>query len=83
MRRRLKLRLSVATVRRMLKRHSWSWQAPARRALERDEHAAGPRSPPCAATNRAWEAVSSTGRQAASRLAPFQARSVVLRTTVR
>ncbi|MFD4722315.1 winged helix-turn-helix domain-containing protein [Streptomyces sp. NPDC058431] len=23
----------------MLKRHGWSWQAPNRRALERDEHA--------------------------------------------
>ncbi|MER5833143.1 winged helix-turn-helix domain-containing protein [Streptomyces sp. NPDC002130] len=22
-----------------MKRHGWSWQAPARRALERDEHA--------------------------------------------
>ncbi|MFD3330984.1 winged helix-turn-helix domain-containing protein [Streptomyces sp. NPDC058701] len=31
--------LSVATVRRLLKRHGWSWQAPARKALERDEHA--------------------------------------------
>ncbi|WP_319741290.1 winged helix-turn-helix domain-containing protein, partial [Streptomyces sp. AK08-01A] len=28
-----------ATVWRLLKRHGWSWQAPARRALERDEHA--------------------------------------------
>jgi transposase len=33
------LSLSVATVWRLLKRHGWSWQAPARRALERDEHA--------------------------------------------
>ncbi|MFJ2900657.1 winged helix-turn-helix domain-containing protein [Streptomyces sp. NPDC087218] len=24
---------------RLLERHGWSWQAPARRALERDEHA--------------------------------------------
>ncbi|MFF0515536.1 winged helix-turn-helix domain-containing protein [Streptomyces sp. NPDC004250] len=31
--------LSVATVWRLLKWHGWSWQAPARRALERDEHA--------------------------------------------
>ncbi|WP_451644057.1 IS630 family transposase [Streptomyces virginiae] len=38
-RRRLRLTLSVATVWRLLKRHRWSWQAPARRALERDEHA--------------------------------------------
>ncbi|WP_405681007.1 winged helix-turn-helix domain-containing protein [Streptomyces sp. NBC_00868] len=38
-RRRLKLSLSVATVWRLLKRHGWTWQAPARRALERDEHA--------------------------------------------
>ncbi|MEU8837264.1 winged helix-turn-helix domain-containing protein [Streptomyces sp900116325] len=38
-RRRLGLNLSVATVRRLLKRHGWSWQAPSRRALERDEHA--------------------------------------------
>ncbi|WSQ15868.1 winged helix-turn-helix domain-containing protein [Streptomyces sp. NBC_01231] len=38
-RRRFRLSLSVATVWRLLKRHGWSWQAPARRALERDEHA--------------------------------------------
>ncbi|MFD3940568.1 winged helix-turn-helix domain-containing protein [Streptomyces sp. NPDC058611] len=38
-RRRLRLSLSVATVWRLLKRHDWSWQAPARRALERDEQA--------------------------------------------
>ncbi|WP_405454391.1 winged helix-turn-helix domain-containing protein [Streptomyces achromogenes] len=38
-RRRLHLALSVATVWRLLKRHGWSWQAPARRALERDRHA--------------------------------------------
>lgn len=38
-RRRLRVRLSVATVWRLLKRHGWSWQAPACRALERDEHA--------------------------------------------
>ncbi|WP_256331988.1 winged helix-turn-helix domain-containing protein [Streptomyces sp. 2314.4] len=37
--RRLRLSLSVATVWRLLKRHGWSWQAPARRALERDEQA--------------------------------------------
>ncbi|MET7830579.1 winged helix-turn-helix domain-containing protein [Streptomyces sp. NPDC005386] len=33
------LRLSVARGWRLLKRHGWSWQARARRALERDEHA--------------------------------------------
>jgi putative transposase len=38
-RRRFGLTLSVATVWRLLKRHGWSWQAPARRALERDEYA--------------------------------------------
>ncbi|WST90365.1 winged helix-turn-helix domain-containing protein [Streptomyces anulatus] len=38
-RRRLRLSLSVATVWRLLRRHGWSWQAPASRALERDEHA--------------------------------------------
>ncbi len=38
-RRCLRVSLSVATVWRLLKRHGWSWQAPARRALERDEHA--------------------------------------------
>ncbi|WP_033826117.1 winged helix-turn-helix domain-containing protein [Kitasatospora sp. MBT63] len=37
--RRFRIRLSIATVWRLLKRHGWSWQAPARRALERDEHA--------------------------------------------
>nr|WP_030719629.1 winged helix-turn-helix domain-containing protein [Streptomyces sp. NRRL F-2580] len=36
--RHLRVSLSVATVWRLLKRHSWSWQAPARRAPERDEH---------------------------------------------
>lgn len=30
---------SVAGVWRLLHRHGWSWQSPARRALERDEHA--------------------------------------------
>ncbi|MFD3537489.1 winged helix-turn-helix domain-containing protein [Streptomyces sp. NPDC058664] len=39
---RLRLTLSVATVWRLLKRHGWSWQAPARRTLERDEHAVEP-----------------------------------------
>ncbi|MDA5284286.1 winged helix-turn-helix domain-containing protein [Streptomyces sp. Isolate_45] len=38
-RRRLRLTLSVPTVWRLLRRHGWSWQAPARRALERDERA--------------------------------------------
>ncbi|MFD3557864.1 winged helix-turn-helix domain-containing protein [Streptomyces goshikiensis] len=38
-RQRLRVSLSVATVWSLLKRHGWSWQAPARRALERDEHA--------------------------------------------
>ncbi|MBB4986706.1 putative transposase [Streptomyces sp. SFB5A] len=38
-RRRLRVSVSVATVWRLLKRHGWSWQTPARRALERDEHA--------------------------------------------
>ncbi|MFD7229423.1 winged helix-turn-helix domain-containing protein [Streptomyces sp. NPDC059881] len=33
-RRRLRVSLSTATVWRLLKRHGWSWQAPARRALE-------------------------------------------------
>ncbi|MFJ9842538.1 winged helix-turn-helix domain-containing protein [Kitasatospora sp. NPDC101155] len=37
--RRFRMRLSITTVWRLLKRHGWSWQAPARRALERDEHA--------------------------------------------
>ena len=41
-RRRLHVSLSVPTVWRLLKRHGWSWQAPARRALERDEHAVEP-----------------------------------------
>ncbi|MCX5613475.1 winged helix-turn-helix domain-containing protein [Streptomyces sp. NBC_00047] len=38
-RRRLRMSRSVTTVWRLLRRHGWSWQAPARRALERDEHA--------------------------------------------
>ncbi|MFE5550119.1 winged helix-turn-helix domain-containing protein [Streptomyces sp. NPDC056534] len=37
--RRLWVSLSVATAWRLLKRHGWSWQTPARRALGRDEHA--------------------------------------------
>ncbi|MFD8707221.1 winged helix-turn-helix domain-containing protein [Kitasatospora sp. NPDC059648] len=37
--RRFRIRLSVTTVWRLLKRHGWSWQTPARRAPERDEHA--------------------------------------------
>ncbi|MFI8085407.1 winged helix-turn-helix domain-containing protein [Kitasatospora sp. NPDC086009] len=37
--RRFRMALSIATVWRLLKRHGWSWQAPARRALERDERA--------------------------------------------
>nr|WP_308222289.1 winged helix-turn-helix domain-containing protein [Kitasatospora sp. A2-31] len=37
--RRYRMRLSIATVWRLLKRHGWSWQAPARRAVERDERA--------------------------------------------
>ncbi|MFK0239157.1 winged helix-turn-helix domain-containing protein [Streptomyces vinaceus] len=41
-RRRLRVSLSVTTVWRLLKRHGWSWQAPARRALKRDEHAVEP-----------------------------------------
>ncbi|MET7861078.1 winged helix-turn-helix domain-containing protein [Streptomyces sp. NPDC005318] len=44
-RRRFRLSLSVATVWRLLKRHGWSWQAPARRALERDDHAVELRMP--------------------------------------
>ncbi|MFF1505640.1 winged helix-turn-helix domain-containing protein [Streptomyces sp. NPDC058316] len=35
----LRLSLSVATVWRLLKRHGWPWQAPARRAPEHDDHA--------------------------------------------
>nr|WP_237297258.1 winged helix-turn-helix domain-containing protein [Streptomyces sp. 3211] len=34
--------LSVTTVWRLLKRHGWPWRAPARRPLERDEHAIEP-----------------------------------------
>lgn len=30
---------SMAAVWRLLRRHGWSWQSPAHRALERDEHA--------------------------------------------
>ncbi|MFD6192067.1 winged helix-turn-helix domain-containing protein [Streptomyces sp. NPDC060275] len=32
------LTVSPAAVWRLLHRHGWSWQSPARRALERDEH---------------------------------------------
>nr|WP_237297298.1 winged helix-turn-helix domain-containing protein [Streptomyces sp. 3211] len=38
-RRHLRVSLSVATARGLLNRPGWSWQAPARRALERDERA--------------------------------------------
>ncbi|MEU7045934.1 winged helix-turn-helix domain-containing protein [Streptomyces varsoviensis] len=37
--RKLRVSCSVAGVWRLLHRHGWSWQCPARRALERDEHA--------------------------------------------
>jgi putative transposase len=37
--RQFKVRCSIAGVWRLLHRHGWSWQSPARRALERDEHA--------------------------------------------
>ncbi|WP_405560459.1 winged helix-turn-helix domain-containing protein [Streptomyces canus] len=30
---------SMAAAWRLLHRHGWSWQSPARRAVERDEHA--------------------------------------------
>ncbi|MFE6820972.1 winged helix-turn-helix domain-containing protein [Streptomyces sp. NPDC057690] len=33
------LDVSLAAVDRLMHRHGWSWQSPARRALERDEHA--------------------------------------------
>ncbi|MDN3028358.1 winged helix-turn-helix domain-containing protein [Streptomyces sp. S.PB5] len=36
---RLEIGCSMAAVWRLLHRHGWSWQSPARRALERDEHA--------------------------------------------
>lgn len=35
--RRFRISLSVAGVWRLLQRHGWSWQSPARRALQRDE----------------------------------------------
>ncbi|MFC5199841.1 winged helix-turn-helix domain-containing protein [Streptomyces kaempferi] len=37
--RRFKVSCSIAGVWRLLHRHGWSWQSPARRALERDEYA--------------------------------------------
>ncbi|WP_422664397.1 IS630 family transposase [Streptomyces mirabilis] len=37
--RQFKVSCSIAGVWRLLHRHGWSWQSPARRALERDEHA--------------------------------------------
>ncbi|MBT2440537.1 winged helix-turn-helix domain-containing protein [Streptomyces sp. ISL-36] len=37
--RRFRMRLSVVTAWRLLKRYGWSWQAPAGGALERDERA--------------------------------------------
>ncbi|WUE97101.1 winged helix-turn-helix domain-containing protein [Streptomyces sp. NBC_00490] len=36
---RFRIGCSMAAVWRLLHRHGWSWQSPARRALERDEHA--------------------------------------------
>ncbi|MFJ4866919.1 winged helix-turn-helix domain-containing protein [Streptomyces sp. NPDC088748] len=61
--------MSVATVWRLLKRHGWSWQAPARRALERDQHAielwkkeVGPR----VTSRRHWEHGSSSRTRPAS-----------------
>ncbi|MET7696002.1 winged helix-turn-helix domain-containing protein [Streptomyces sp. NPDC005483] len=37
--RQFEVRCSIAGVWRLLHRHGWSWQSPARRALERDDHA--------------------------------------------
>ncbi|MBZ3901455.1 winged helix-turn-helix domain-containing protein [Streptomyces scabiei] len=37
--RQFKVSCSIAGVWRLLHRHGWSWQSPARRSLERDEHA--------------------------------------------
>ncbi|MFI5681764.1 winged helix-turn-helix domain-containing protein [Streptomyces cellulosae] len=37
--RRCRISCSIAGVWRVLHRHGWSWQSPARRALERDDHA--------------------------------------------
>lgn len=37
--RQFRIDCSIAGVWRLLHRHGWSWQSPARRALERDEHA--------------------------------------------
>ena len=37
--RQFRISCSIAGVWRLLHRHGWSWQSPARRALERDEHA--------------------------------------------
>ncbi|MFJ4866920.1 winged helix-turn-helix domain-containing protein [Streptomyces sp. NPDC088748] len=60
--------MSVATVWRLLKRHGWSWQAPARRALERDQHAielwkkeVGPR----VTSRRHWECRRTSERERA------------------
>uniref|UniRef100_UPI003570C46B winged helix-turn-helix domain-containing protein n=1 Tax=Streptomyces avidinii TaxID=1895 RepID=UPI003570C46B len=39
---------------RLLERHGWSWQAPARRALERDESNSGPTSSTAASPPPAW-----------------------------
>nr|WP_221354174.1 winged helix-turn-helix domain-containing protein [Streptomyces sp. REN17] len=39
--RQFQLEVFSAAVRRLLHRHGWSWQSPARRALERDEGAVG------------------------------------------
>ncbi|WP_323186736.1 winged helix-turn-helix domain-containing protein [Streptomyces sp. NBC_00365] len=39
--RRFRLDCSSAVVWRLMHRHGWSWQCPARRALERDEGAVG------------------------------------------
>ncbi|PAZ12870.1 transposase [Streptomyces sp. SA15] len=37
--RQFQISCSIAGVWRLLHRHGWSWQSPARRALERDDHA--------------------------------------------
>lgn len=39
--RKFRLDCSSAAVWRLMHRHGWSWQSPARRALERDEQAVG------------------------------------------
>ncbi|WUV38805.1 winged helix-turn-helix domain-containing protein [Streptomyces sp. NBC_01483] len=65
--RRFRLDCSSAAVWRLMHRHGWSWQYPARRALERDEGAVGPAGWPPTSGSRSPTSSSTTWAPSPSR----------------